>query len=56
MDKDEVKLTVAEVEVKVDVKEKKPTKRGRGVVKAAVVAEETVAANGDTEEVLPKSN
>ncbi|XP_065357927.1 recombination repair protein 1 isoform X2 [Calliphora vicina] len=54
VDKEEVKEEVEEVEVKVDVKEKKPTKRGRGVAKAAVVAEETAAANGDAEEVLPK--
>lgn len=48
----------ADDEVKVDVKEKKPAKRGRAAAaKPASVIEETAAAtNGDAEEVLPKSN
>lgn len=58
---DEVEVTAAEEEeeaakeeAKPEVKEKKPAKRGRAAAKAVV--EETTQANGETEEVLPKSN
>ncbi|XP_037808918.1 recombination repair protein 1 isoform X2 [Lucilia sericata] len=54
--KDEKEKTDAEVEVKPEIKEKKPTKRGRGGASKTVVTaeEEETPANGETEEVLPK--
>ncbi|KAI8121208.1 Recombination repair protein 1 [Lucilia cuprina] len=55
--KEEEGKTEAEVEVKPESKEKKSTKRGRGGASKTVIKaedEETPAANGETEEVLPK--